>query len=58
VHKDFQKIGTKTFLTFFPAGRILWPLEIAAVVYWLADESGQVIDLKQYSLIGRNPPKN
>jgi NAD(P)-dependent dehydrogenase (short-subunit alcohol dehydrogenase family) len=34
-----------------PAGRILWPSEIAAAaVYWLADESGP--------LIGRNPPKN
>jgi NAD(P)-dependent dehydrogenase (short-subunit alcohol dehydrogenase family) len=46
-----------------PAGRILWPSEIAAAaVYWLADESGpisgQVVDLEQYPLIGRNPPKN
>jgi NAD(P)-dependent dehydrogenase (short-subunit alcohol dehydrogenase family) len=46
-----------------PAGRILQPFEIAAAaVYWLADESGpvsgQVIDLEQYPLIGRNPPKH
>ena len=46
-----------------PAGRILWPAEIAAAaVYWLADESGpvsgQVVDLEQYPFIGRNPPKN
>lgn len=46
-----------------PAGRILWPAEIAAAaVYWLADESGpisgQVVDLEQYPFIGRNPPKD
>jgi NAD(P)-dependent dehydrogenase (short-subunit alcohol dehydrogenase family) len=46
-----------------PAGRILWPAEIAAaVVYWLADESGpisgQVVDLEQHPFIGRNPPKD
>ncbi len=46
-----------------PIGRILKPSEIAAAaVYWLADESGpisgQVIDLEQYPLIGRNPPKH
>ncbi len=46
-----------------PAGRILKPAEIAlAAVYWLADESGpisgQVVDLEQYPLIGRNPPKD
>ncbi|MCY7350537.1 MAG: SDR family oxidoreductase [Cytophagaceae bacterium] len=48
---------------FAPAGRLLWPAEIAAAaVYWLADESGpisgQVVDLEQYPLIGRNPPKD
>ncbi|RAJ99731.1 NAD(P)-dependent dehydrogenase (short-subunit alcohol dehydrogenase family) [Larkinella arboricola] len=48
---------------FAPSGRILWPAEIAtAAVYWLADESGpisgQIVDLEQYPLIGRNPPKN
>jgi NAD(P)-dependent dehydrogenase (short-subunit alcohol dehydrogenase family) len=46
-----------------PAGRILWPAEIAAaVVYWLSDEcgpiSGQVMDLEQHPFIGRNPPKD
>jgi NAD(P)-dependent dehydrogenase (short-subunit alcohol dehydrogenase family) len=46
-----------------PSGRILSPQEIAAAsVYWLADESGpvsgQVVDLEQYPLIGRNPPKD
>jgi NAD(P)-dependent dehydrogenase (short-subunit alcohol dehydrogenase family) len=48
---------------FAPAGRILWPAEMAAAaIYWLADESGpisgQVVDLEQYPLIGRNPPKD
>lgn len=46
-----------------PAGRILWPKEIAnAVVYWLEDESGpisgQVVELEQHPFIGRNPPKD
>jgi NAD(P)-dependent dehydrogenase (short-subunit alcohol dehydrogenase family) len=46
-----------------PSGRILKPEEIAAaVVYWISDEcgpiSGQVCDLEQYPLIGRNPPKD
>jgi NAD(P)-dependent dehydrogenase (short-subunit alcohol dehydrogenase family) len=46
-----------------PPGRILKPEEIAAAaVYWLSDESGpvsgQVVDLEQYPLIGRNPPKD
>ena len=46
-----------------PAGRILWPSEIAAAgVYWLSDESGpisgQVMDLEQHPFIGRNPPKD
>jgi NAD(P)-dependent dehydrogenase (short-subunit alcohol dehydrogenase family) len=46
-----------------PAGRILKPSEIAAAaIYLLSDESGpvsgQVIDLEQYPMIGRNPPKN
>ena len=46
-----------------PAGRILWPAEIAAaVVHWLSDEcgpiSGQVVDLEQHPFIGRNPPKD
>ena len=46
-----------------PAGRILWPEEIAAAaVYWLADESGpisgQSVELEQYPFMGRNPPKD
>lgn len=46
-----------------PAGRILWPAEIAnAVLYLLEDAtgpiSGQVIDLEQHPFIGRNPPKD
>ena len=46
-----------------PAGRILWPSEIAAAaVYLMSDESGpisgQVLELEQYPLIGRNPPKD
>lgn len=46
-----------------PSGRLLKPEEIAAAaVYWLSDESGpvsgQVVDLEQYPMIGRNPPKN
>lgn len=46
-----------------PAGRILWPEEIAAAaIFWLADESGpisgQVMDLEQHPFIGRNPPKD
>lgn len=48
---------------FAPAGRILWPEEIAAAaLYWLADESGpvsgQVVDIEQHPFIGRNPPKD
>jgi NAD(P)-dependent dehydrogenase (short-subunit alcohol dehydrogenase family) len=46
-----------------PAGRLLKPEEIAAAaVYWLADESGpisgQVVELEQHPLVGRNPPKD
>ncbi|MEX2566604.1 MAG: SDR family oxidoreductase [Cyclobacteriaceae bacterium] len=46
-----------------PAGRILWPEEIAAAaIFWLSDESGpvsgQVMELEQYPLIGRNAPKD
>ncbi|MBC7921084.1 MAG: SDR family oxidoreductase [Ferruginibacter sp.] len=48
---------------FAPAGRLLWPAEIAAAaVYWLSDESGpvsgQVVDLEQHPFLGRNPPKD
>ncbi len=47
---------------FAPWGRLILPEEIAtAAVYWLGDESrpisGAVVDLEQYSLMGRNPPK-
>jgi NAD(P)-dependent dehydrogenase (short-subunit alcohol dehydrogenase family) len=45
-----------------PSGRILAPSEIAAAaVYFLTDESGpvsgQVMEIEQYPVIGRNPPK-
>lgn len=47
---------------FAPAGRLLAPEDIAwAAVYFLSDEAvlinGAVVDLEQYPLIGRNPPK-
>lgn len=47
---------------FAPSGRIIDPSEIAAaVLYFLGDESGpvsgSVLDLEQYPMIGRNPPK-
>lgn len=47
---------------FAPAGRILFPEEMAAAaIYWLSDESGpvsgQIVDLEQYPFVGRNPPK-
>lgn len=55
-YKDLPRV-------YAPAGRILWPEEIAAAaLYWLSDESGpvsgQVMDLEQYPYIGRNPPKD
>jgi NAD(P)-dependent dehydrogenase (short-subunit alcohol dehydrogenase family) len=45
-----------------PAERLLHPSEIAAAaIYWLSDESapisGQVVEIEQYPIIGRNPPK-
>lgn len=54
---------TRVPRVYAPAGRILWPTEIAAAaIYWLADESGpisgQVVDLEQHPFIGRNPPKD
>lgn len=47
---------------FAPSGRLIAPEEIAAVVVtFLSDQcgpvSGQVCDLEQYPLLGRNPPK-
>jgi len=46
-----------------PAGRILFPEEIAAAAaYFLSDESGpisgQILDIEQHPFIGRNPPKD
>ncbi|HMG89721.1 MAG TPA: SDR family oxidoreductase [Chryseolinea sp.] len=54
---------TKVPRVYAPAGRIIWPKEIAAAaIYWLADESGpisgQVVDLEQHPFFGRNPPKD
>ncbi|MBC7368740.1 MAG: SDR family oxidoreductase [Undibacterium sp.] len=48
---------------FAPSGRLIMPEEIAAAaVYWLGDESrpvsGAVVELEQFSVIGRNPCKN
>lgn len=45
-----------------PSGRLIRPEEIAAAaVYWLGDESrpitGAVVDLEQFCIHGRNPPK-
>lgn len=47
---------------FAPWGRLMMPEEIAtAAVYWLGDESrpisGAVVDMEQFSMIGRNPSK-
>jgi len=47
---------------FAPSGRLILPEEIAsAAVYWLGDESrpisGSVMDMAQFPVIGRNPPK-
>ena len=55
-YKDLSKL-------YAPAGRIIWPEEIAAAtIYWLSDESGpisgQVVDLEQFPMIGRNIPKD
>ena len=48
---------------FAPSGRLILPAEIAAAaVYWLGDESrpvsGAVVELEQYSIMGRNPNKS
>jgi NAD(P)-dependent dehydrogenase (short-subunit alcohol dehydrogenase family) len=47
---------------FAPSGRLIMPEEIASMaVYWLGDESrpisGSVLELEQYSIMGRNPNK-
>jgi NAD(P)-dependent dehydrogenase (short-subunit alcohol dehydrogenase family) len=57
---DWYKSIPKVFA---PAGRLLQPAEIAAAaIFWLSDESGpvtgQIVDVEQYPMIGRNPPKN
>jgi NAD(P)-dependent dehydrogenase (short-subunit alcohol dehydrogenase family) len=46
-----------------PSGRLLSPQDVAwAAVYFLSDEAslinGSVVDLEQYPMIGRNPPKD
>jgi NAD(P)-dependent dehydrogenase (short-subunit alcohol dehydrogenase family) len=48
---------------FAPAGRLLAPAEIASAAAFLLSEecgpvSGQVMDIEQYPMIGRNPPKD
>ena len=45
-----------------PSGKLIRPEEIAeAAVYWISDASrpisGSVIELEQYPIVGRNPPK-
>jgi NAD(P)-dependent dehydrogenase (short-subunit alcohol dehydrogenase family) len=47
---------------FAPEGRLLAPEDIAwAAVYFLSDEAhlinGAILDMEQYPMIGRNPPK-
>lgn len=54
---------TKLSPMWTPSGRLIEPAEIAeAAVYWLSDAcgpiSGSVLDLGQFPLIGRNPPKS
>ena len=48
---------------FAPSGRIFAPMEIATTVVHLLSKdcgpvSGQIFDLEQYPMIGRNPPKD
>ena len=48
---------------FAPSGKIFEPLEIATTVVHLLSKdcgpvSGQIFDLEQYPMIGRNPPKD
>jgi hypothetical protein len=45
-----------------PFGKMSTPEQLAsACIYWLSDESkpftGSVVDLEQFSIIGRNPEK-
>jgi len=53
---------TKISKVYAPSGRLLSPEDIAwAAVYFLSDEAalinGSVLDVEQYPLVGRNPPK-
>jgi NAD(P)-dependent dehydrogenase (short-subunit alcohol dehydrogenase family) len=53
---------TRLPVDYAPGGRIFSPDEVAsAAVYFLSDEAalvnGAVLDLEQYPMIGRNPPK-
>jgi NAD(P)-dependent dehydrogenase (short-subunit alcohol dehydrogenase family) len=53
---------TRLPVDYAPGGRIFSPEEVAsAAVYFLSDEAalvnGAVLDLEQYPMIGRNPPK-
>jgi len=48
--------------TVAPSGGLVSPKTVAAAaIYWISDESrpvsGAVVDLEQYPMIGRNPPK-
>lgn len=49
-------------LEFAPSGKLMSPETIAtASIYWIGDESrpvsGSVLEINQYPMIGRNPPK-
>lgn len=53
---------SKLPVAFAPAGKLLAPEDIAwAATYFLSDEAalinGAIVDLEQYPMIGRNPPK-
>ena len=53
---------TRLPTAFAPAGHLLSPEDIAwAAVYFLSDEAaminGAILDMEQYPMIGRNPPK-
>lgn len=56
---DWPKLLGKTYA---PSGRIFAPSEVAAAaVFFLSDDcgpvSGTVMELEQYPILGRNPPK-
>lgn len=53
---------SKLPIDFAPSGRLLAPEDVAwAATYFLSDEAalinGAIVDLEQYPMIGRNPPK-